>query len=114
MMSAKQDAEQLFASVVGAMLSEPKVTQSKMFGSTVLKVAGKVFAMLVKGKLVVKLPRERVEALISSKDGEHFDPGHGKLSKEWLAVKSGSKTDWLELAREAKGFVAPNIRKRSK
>jgi TfoX/Sxy family transcriptional regulator of competence genes len=36
-----------------------------MFGSPGLKVSGKVFSMLVKGRLVVKLPRQRVEAIIA-------------------------------------------------
>jgi TfoX/Sxy family transcriptional regulator of competence genes len=61
-----------------------------MFGSPVLKVGGKVFAMLVKGRLVVKLPKERVERLVASGTGKPFDPGHGRPSKEWVAVDSGA------------------------
>lgn len=76
-----------------------------MFGSSGLKVGGKVFAMLVKGNLVVKLPKERVDALVASGKGEHFDPGHGRLMKEWVTVGSGAEAAWVALAREAKGFV---------
>lgn len=76
-----------------------------MFGSMGLKVGGKVFAMLVKGRLVVKLPKERVEALVASGGGEYFDPGHGRIMKEWVAVEPGNG-DWQSLAREAKHFVA--------
>lgn len=35
-----------------------------MFGSSGLKVESKVFAMLVKGELVVKLPKHRVDQLV--------------------------------------------------
>jgi TfoX/Sxy family transcriptional regulator of competence genes len=77
-----------------------------LFGSTGLKVNGKVFAMLVKGKLVVKLPNKRVEALMASGDGAPFDPGHGRLMKEWVAVGPQAEDTWLGLAKEAKDFVA--------
>jgi hypothetical protein len=61
--------------------------------------------MLVKGKLVVKLPKARVDALIAAGDGERFDPGHGRLMKEWVAVEPTSEEGWLDLAREAMEFV---------
>ncbi len=63
--------------------------------------------MLVKGRLVVKLPRLRVDALIASGDGERFDPRHdGRLMKEWVSVEPTFEEEWLPLAREAMEFVA--------
>ena len=56
--------------------------------------------MLVQGQLVVKLDRRRIDVLVSSGDGERFDPGHGRLMKEWLVVESASDDDWLALATE--------------
>ncbi len=52
----------------------------------------------------MKLPRERVDELVASRSGEYFDPGHGKLMKEWVAV-GGDKPAWTDLAREAHRFV---------
>ncbi|MBI4235825.1 MAG: hypothetical protein HY688_00515 [Chloroflexi bacterium] len=95
-----------FQSIAGAFAKEPGVTQSKMFGSPGLKVSGKVFAVLVKGKLVVKLPRERGAAIVTSGDGEYFDPGMGRLMKEWVAIGQTARVDWLSLAKEARDFVA--------
>ncbi len=102
----QSNIDALFAPLIDTLLRGSGVTQSKMFGSPGLKVRGKVFAMLVKGKLVVKLPRERVDGLAASGKGEYFDPGHGRLMKEWVAVGPAAKAMWLDLAKEAKKFVA--------
>ena len=58
------------------------------------------------GKFVVKLPRQRVDMFVVVGEGERFDPGHGRLMKEWLAVTPTSEIDWLSLAKEAMNFVA--------
>jgi len=67
-------------------------------------VDGKIFAMLVRGRIVAKLPKNRVEDLVSSGKGERFDPGHGRLMKEWVAVGTG-RVNWVGLAKEAYEFV---------
>ena len=94
-----------FAAVEAELTGEPDVTSGRMFGSSGLKVGGKVFAMCVKGDLFVKLPKERVGELIAAGRGAPFDPGHGRLMKEWVAVGAAHAGSWLELAREAKGYV---------
>lgn len=104
--ATKQSAiDPQFASLIDTLLRDAGVTQSKMFGAPGLKVRGKVFAMLVKGRLVVKLPREQVDGLVASSRGQYFDPGHGRLMKEWVAVGPASQAMWLKLAREAKEYV---------
>ncbi len=107
--TAPAPEEALFASVIDSLVGQPRITQAKMFGATVLKVGGKVFSMVHKGRLVVKLPAERVAALIKSGDGAPFDPGHGKLMKEWVAVKPMAKSVWIKLAEEARDFVGSKI-----
>ncbi len=102
--------EERFATIVEALLSNPGVTppsDGKGFGSSALKVRNKIFAMLVEGKLVVKLPKPRVDALIASGAGERFDPRHdGRLMKEWVTVAPTSEERWLDFSREAMEFVA--------
>ncbi len=101
--------EERFATIVEELLGSPGVTPpaGTGFGASGLKVGGKIFAMLAsKGEFVVKLPPQRVDALIASGDGERFDPGHGRLMKEWVAIIPTSEADWLPLAQEAKAFVA--------
>jgi hypothetical protein len=81
-----------FAQVVDAFASDPQVShgEGKAFGSGALQVKGKIFAMISsQGKFVVKLPKKRVDELVSSGKGERFDPGHGRLMKEWIVIGTG-------------------------
>ncbi len=102
--------DERFAAIVEEFLGDPDITapsDGKGFGASGLKVHNTIFAMLVRGKLVVKLPKSRVDALVASGDGERFDPrGDGRLMKEWVAIEPTSDEDWLPLAREALRFVA--------
>ncbi len=106
-------AEERWAALVETVLAAGSATYGsdagpqRAFGSTSLKTDGRIFAMLVKDRLVVKLDRRRVEALVAADRGERFDPGHGRLMKEWLSVaEPASDEAWLELATEAEAFVA--------
>lgn len=69
-----------------------------------LKVKGKIFAMLVRGQMVVKLPRHRVDEMVEGGKGERFDPGHGRLMKEWVVILTDKKS-WVDIAKEAYRFV---------
>jgi len=89
-------------------VDRPEVARAQGFGSKGLKVARKLFAFHSKGRLVLKLPSARVEALASSAPGQRFDPGHGRVMKEWVAIDLGSKPLWPRLAREALEFAARN------
>ena len=95
-----------FAPLVEAFATDRAVTLEKMMNSPGLKVGGKIFAMMSKQRLVVKLSKERVDSLVAAGSGERFDPGHGRLMKEWVAVGADAKGTWLALAREARQFVA--------
>jgi len=81
-----------------------RAVPSRKFGSNGLKVNGKLFALFTQGTLVVKLPKDRVAALVAAKVGKPFDPGHGRLMKEWLTVTEAS-APWIVLVREAHAFV---------
>ncbi len=94
-----------FAGVVAALSAEPGVTRGRMFGAEGLKVGASVFAMEVKGRLVVKLSEARAVELRASGAAVAFDPGHGRPMKQWVSVAPGGTTDWVVLAREALGFV---------
>jgi hypothetical protein len=99
-------AEERFGQLAAGFLGDPEVTEGTGFGSAPgLRIKGKIFAMLVKGQLVVKLPKDRVDELVSAGAGAQFDPGHGRLMKEWASVAPDSSEDWERLAGEALQFV---------
>ena len=77
------------------------------FGRGALTVKGKIFAMLSsRGEFVVKLPGDRVAALVASGSGKRFASGPGRVMKEWLVVPPGK--EWEARAEEARRFVAEN------
>jgi hypothetical protein len=106
--------EELFAAIVEELLGQPGVTPPgdggqprKGFGSSELKVHNKIFSMLSRGRLVVKLPKLRVDALVASGEGERFDPRRdGRFMKEWVTIEPQFAQIWQPLAREALAFVA--------
>jgi len=94
-----------FAKVAAAFAKDRRVAMGKLFSSkAVLNVDGKIFAMFVKGQFVAKLPKPRVDDLVSAGVGRPFDPGHGRLMKEWIAVEDRG-APWVALAKEARAFV---------
>ena len=100
--------EERFAALVETFQKTPGVTREGTgFGSSGMKVGGKIFAMLARGALVVKLPRARVDEFVAAGEGERYDPrGDGRLMKEWLVAGTALDEDWLPLAREALAFVS--------
>lgn len=101
--------EEAFRAIVFGELRLGDVETGRMFGSEGLKVRGKVYAMLVKGKLVVKLPASRIQELMSTGAAEPFDPGHGRLMKEWASVNVQEVVRWRSLAKEARLFVGSKV-----
>lgn len=108
----KPDGAQLtpeFNKVVASFADHRDVQSGKMFSlSSVLNVNGKIFAMCSKGKLVLKLPKERVDELVARRKGIRFDPGHGRIMKQWIVIPP-RKEDWLRIAKEAYDFVKHEI-----
>ena len=76
------DAGPEFAALARIFAADRRVTAGKLFASYGLKVHGRIFAMIVRGDLVVKLPKARVDELVQAGVATRFDPGHGRLMKE--------------------------------
>ena len=79
------------------------------FGRSALKYRRRIFAMHVRGRLVVKLPAARVAELVAAGHGDHFDANKGIPMKEWFALDPDSALSWEDLAREALAFAAAKM-----
>lgn len=77
--------------------------QGHTFGSAALKVNGSIFAMSMDDRLVVKLPADRVAALIADGPGEPFGTGKGRPMREWVSLPDDAESE--QLADEAYEFV---------
>ena len=70
-----------------------------------LKIRRKMFCMFSKVTFVVKLPKNRVSELLESKEGLPYDPGNGKIMKEWVIIPESTLEKWIALAQEGKEFA---------
>jgi hypothetical protein len=100
------DSAAAFAAIAARLLREEGVSEGTGFGANAgLRVGGKIFAMLVRGELVVKLPAARCVELIASGIARPFDRGQGRPLKAWISVHESAATAWPTLAAEALAFV---------
>lgn len=102
-------ADSQFALLVSTFAGTDGVTLGTVgrgFGSGALQVNGRIFAMVTRGRIVMKLPRARVADLIGAGQGSSFDAGRGKPMKEWVQLEPMPDDDLLGLARESRDFVS--------
>ena len=100
--------EETWKPIADAELGTPDVTGGTGFGrSEGLRIRKRIYAMLVNGELVVKLPKARVDELVGDGVGRRFEPGTGRVMKEWLSVPPSASRRWKALVHEAKAFVGP-------
>ena len=110
-MLVPRTAEEGFAKIVKAFGDKPGVTEpdpsssARRFGSSALRVNGRIFAMVSRGRLVLKLPSRRVAQLIDSGAGGTYDAGKGRPMKGWVSLDPMMQDAWLALATEALEFV---------
>ncbi|GAC1314071.1 MAG: hypothetical protein NVSMB2_02990 [Chloroflexota bacterium] len=107
-------ADERFVDLVATFAEMPGVTpptappgHRREFGSTAMKVDGRIFVMTVNrgADLVFKLPARRVEELIASGVGAPFDANKGRPMREWVRLDASRDVDWVGLAAEALAFV---------
>ena len=98
-------AERAWTKIAEGEQGLPGVSGGTGFGrSAGLRLHGKIYAMLVDGELVVKLPKARVDELVTKGGARRF--GHGaRVMKEWVTLPGATARRWKALVAEAKGFV---------
>ena len=95
-------AEEHFGEIVAAYVGRPGVTTGTGFGGNEgLRLEGRIFAMLVRGELVVKLSPDQAAAEVSRGGGRPFEPGTGRVMRAWLSVPAERARDWPALVEAA-------------
>jgi hypothetical protein len=112
-MTLQERYEQLVDEFVGVDGVTPPEGGSG-FGRSALRYRRKIFAMFVRGQLVVKLPRPRVDELVAGGHGERFDANTRTPMQEWISLDPGSALPWPPLAREALDFARSPDKARSR
>ena len=96
-----------YEDLIDDLIGEPGVTppQGRGFGRSAVRFNGKIFVMFVRGRLVLKLPEDRVDEMIATGHGARFDANKGTPMREWLSLDPASGEPWLPLAREALSYA---------
>jgi hypothetical protein len=95
-----------FRALARTLLAQPDVEEGTGFGSRPgLRVQGHIFAMLIDGALVVKLPAHRCTVLVATHTARPFDRGQNRPLKEWVVVSESHQWQWRGLAQEAIAYV---------
>jgi hypothetical protein len=104
---AAKTPEQIWNPIAETELARPGVKGGTGFGrSEGLRVSNKIYAMLVNGELVVRIPKARVDELVEAGIGRRFEPSPGRVMKEWLSLPPAASRRWRSIVSEARAFVS--------
>jgi hypothetical protein len=93
--------------IVSHYTNDGRVKVATLFGKPCLKVNGKAFIALHNNFIVFKLKGKIFREANSLDGSELWDPsGKGHPMKEWVAVNSGSSSDYLRFASAALAYVS--------
>jgi hypothetical protein len=99
--------EERFRSIRQGYVDRGGVTTGTGFGGNDgLRIDGRIFAMVVRGELVVKLPRARAAAMTERLEARPFEPGTGRVMREWVSVPVDRADAWPGLVDEAFAYVS--------
>ena len=94
---------ELFDGLAAEHLGRPGVTFGGIWHNEGLKVNNRIYAMLVRDRLVVKLPAAQAAELNANGRGVPFEPSPGRRMKEWVAV--ADPAGWRDLMDDAGRYV---------
>jgi hypothetical protein len=97
----------IFENLAARYLERPGVISGTGFGSNPgLRLNGRIFAMAVRGSLVVKLPATRAADLVAAGTARPFETAPGRVMREWVSIDPGTEAEWSDLMEEAFRFAA--------
>jgi hypothetical protein len=71
-----------------------------------MKLGKKMFAMLYKGDLLLKLAPDRVAELVASGEGQAFDPGTGAPMADRVLIPTAHQDLWISLSEESRRYAS--------
>jgi hypothetical protein len=103
-----EDSAAFFWAAAGPVLSTAGVERGTMMGLPCLRSNGVFFASCDRssGDLILKLPEERAQTLITAAIGEPFAPA-GRTFRQWVRVGDRDERRWRALIAEARTFANP-------
>lgn len=104
--SGGDDARVLYDELTDDLLYDPAIGRSTMMGYPCVRLAGKIVAVYDRKSrcLVLKLPGERVGALVAVGTGVPFAPS-GKVFREWVSIPVIDRDLWSTLLADAVDFA---------
>ena len=104
--SGGDDARDLYDELTDDLLYDPAIGRSTMMGYPCVRLARRFLASYDDklGRLVVKLPSDRVAELVRAGTGDQFAPA-GKVFREWVAIPTIDRRLWRTLLAEAVAFA---------
>ena len=104
-------AREVFAGIRDRLLAQhPEDTEGKMLQAPGLRAGDKFYAFVSAGDLMMKLPADRVAALIAAGDGHPCSPRPGHPMREWVQVPAIDEDTCVALVTEARAFVVSQQR----
>jgi hypothetical protein len=92
----------------------PEDEPGRMLQSPGLRTDGRFYAFAPVDALVVKLPADRVTALVGAGRGEPCSPRPGRPMREWVRIPAPDEETALSYVLEARAFVAGAGARRSR
>ena len=104
-----QDA---FDELAAEHLEQGGVTLGKMMNSQGLRAGekGPYYALVSRGRLVLKLPAAQAQDLVAAGEAVPFEPRPGRMMREWVVLQATDKPDnnqarWRELLAGARAYA---------
>ncbi len=92
----------VYAEVKEHFENVPDVIVNKGKGAQGMKVGKKMFAMFSKGDLVLTMPKERVQELVKSGEGEPHVLTNGAIMEKQVLILAKNSETWIKHCTEAK------------
>ena len=105
-------AQELFDELAEEHLARGDVSLGKMMSSHGLRVGdrGRYYALVSRGRLVLKLPAARAAGLVATGEAVPFEPSPGRLMREWVAFEpspppADDHSRWRDLMDDARAYA---------